>query len=168
MVAVSDSSPLILYSRIGRFDLLRVIFGDVVIPPAVWQEVVDLASGRAGEVDVATAPWIRRQAPLDTGALSLLAADLGPGEAEAIVLAREIGWPCTVILDDLRARRIARRYGLTIVGSAGLLPIAKRLGAISTVAPVLIELKAAGLYLSAAKSRELLASVDEGDDEQRT
>src|SRR5439155_26565660 len=58
---VSDSSPLILYSRIGRLDLLGRLFDEVIVPPAVQREVVD-SVGRPGSADVDAARWIRVQA----------------------------------------------------------------------------------------------------------
>jgi hypothetical protein len=47
-VIVSDSSILILLSAIGRLELLRDFFGQLVVPPAVWREVVEQGRGRLG------------------------------------------------------------------------------------------------------------------------
>jgi predicted nucleic acid-binding protein len=59
---ISNSSPLISLSAIQRLDLLRDFFGTVVVPPAVWREVVEEGQGRAGAAEVETASsegWVR-------------------------------------------------------------------------------------------------------------
>ena len=52
MPAVSDSSPLILYARIGRLDLLADTYGEIAVPPAVWAEVVTEGANRSGESEL--------------------------------------------------------------------------------------------------------------------
>ena len=89
---VSNSSPLIALSRIGRIELLPGLLREVWIPPAVEREVFDGS---------ATPDWIR-VTPLTTKLPPGLASvTLGAGEIEAIALATEVGamW---LILDDLR------------------------------------------------------------------
>ena len=59
MAIVSNSSPLILYARIARLDLLRDLFGEVLIPPAVHQEVVVAGGHHLDAGTVGSAPWIQ-------------------------------------------------------------------------------------------------------------
>jgi predicted nucleic acid-binding protein len=61
MAAVSDSSPLITYAQIGRLDLLRLVFGEILIPPAIWQEVVSAGRDKVGSLEVSQASWIQRR-----------------------------------------------------------------------------------------------------------
>ena len=61
LTAVSNSSPLILYARIGRLELLKALFGEILIPPAVWHEVVTGGTGRNGEREVRQSDWIRQR-----------------------------------------------------------------------------------------------------------
>jgi predicted nucleic acid-binding protein len=58
MPAVSNSSPLIFYAVVGKPDLLHETYGEILIPPAVWQEAVASASGidRPGADDIRRAP----------------------------------------------------------------------------------------------------------------
>lgn len=58
MPAVSNSSPLILFSRIHRLALLRALFDTILVPPAVQWEVIDQGAQRPGAVEVATAEWV--------------------------------------------------------------------------------------------------------------
>ena len=161
MIAVSDSSPLILYAGIGRLDLLGRVFSEVSVPPAVWEEVVAEGAGRPGAVEVARMPWIRRRVLDHQGTALSLLSELGPGEAEAIALRLELGQPGPLLLDDRKGRRIARERGIAVVGSAGVLVVAKDRGLISAVHPLLDELRSAGLYLSGTAADELLAIAEE-------
>lgn len=163
MSAVSNSSPLILYARIGRLNLLHDVFDQILIPPAVWHEVVTAGGGRAGAAEVAQALWISRRSLADGVLAARLFAEVDPGEAEAIALTLHMTDAPVVLLDDLKARHIARDHGLSVVGSAGVLGLAKDLGLISAVKPLLDDLRAAGLYLSHAAMSEFLTIYSEND-----
>jgi predicted nucleic acid-binding protein len=167
VTAVGDSSPLILFAGIGRFELLREIYGEILVPPAVWDEVVVHGAGRPGMAEVLSASWIHRRVTHDLELVRMLKADAGAGEAEAIALAARLDEPAALLLDDRRGRRIARRLGLTVVGSAGALGLAKDLGLISAIAPLLENLRSAGLYLSDDAARELLIEMGEQDSAHR-
>jgi predicted nucleic acid-binding protein len=86
---------------------------------------------------------------------------LGPGEAEVIALASELEGSVPVLLDDRKGRRIAREHHISVVGSVGVLILAKDRGLVPAVRPVLRDLQQAGLYLSDAAARELLAVAAE-------
>lgn len=160
MPAVSDSSPLILYARIGQLGLLHALFDEVVVPPAVWWEVVTEGAGRYGATELPRSAWIRLVPLPPTGLLSSVRL-LDRGEAEAITLSVALSLDGPVILDDRRARRIALDLGLRVVGSAGLLNLAKQVGVTPTVRPLLDELRAAGLYLSDAAADRFLDAAGE-------
>lgn len=126
MPAVSDSSPLILYAAIDRLDLLHEVYGDVVVPPAVWEEIVVEGAGRVGSGGGSGPAWIgRRLLPVPIPGESPIRG-LDRGEAEAIALAQSYSPTVSVILDDLRARRVAEDIGLRVTGSVGVLLAAKR------------------------------------------
>lgn len=75
-----------------------------------------------------------------------LSRDLGPGESAAIALARSLERP--VLLDERRARRVAERLGIAVVGSGDVLVEAKRLRLLPRVGPVIDELRGSGYRLS--------------------
>lgn len=123
MPAVSDSSTLIHLALIERLPLLRTFYGGVVLPPAVWREVVEEGHGRPGAEAVRRASgegWITIQAPRNEPLLRLLKHDLDEGEAEAIALAQELGaeW---LLVDETDARKVAGLYGLGRTGTLGIL-----------------------------------------------
>ena len=137
---------------------MRAAFGEVVVPPAVRREVV--VTGRPGADAVAGAGWIRVEQPARTPVEHGLPPRLGAGEAETIALAIELG--LTALLDDGEARRVAGDRGLAVLGSAGALEVAKRLGAIPAVLGVLDELRAAGLFLDDRAREHILRLAGEG------
>lgn len=121
MKAVANSSVLIALSTIGRLSLLRERFPDgLLIPDAVWQEVVETGRGRPGALEVGGARWIQRHTVRDRDYVQLLCAALDTGEAEAIALARQ-EQADVVLLDEKEARQVARRLGMRVLGTVGLL-----------------------------------------------
>lgn len=87
-------------------------FGKLIIPDAVWLEVVASDPGKAGVREVSEATWIEQQTVKDRPLVNLLRQDLGAGESEAIVLARECGAD-VLLMDERRGREAAKRLGLT-------------------------------------------------------
>lgn len=160
-VVVANAGPLIALAKIGRFDLLEELFGRVTIPQAVYDEVVLRGGGQPGARETETAEWISTQPVRDRLAVSFLGEELGPGESEAIVLAQELGasW---LLLDDAVARRKAERIGLPVMGTLGVLVIAKHAGVIPAVKPALDELRQTDFRASERVYAEILAKAREG------
>lgn len=129
MIIVSDASPLIALGRIGKLDLLREIFGSLILPDSVWREVVEAGTQKLGADAVGSAPWISRQSVHDQDLVNLLRHDLGAGEAEAIVLARECNADF-LLIDERLGRSAAKNLGLKVVGLVGILIEARDRGLI--------------------------------------
>ena len=159
---VADTSPLIALARTGELDLLRRLYGRVALPPAVQAELAigsDRPGARALEAALA-AGWLSVQAVSDRAPGPDLSLLLGPGEAEAIVLAEE-RQARLLLIDDLRGRRIARRRGIPVAGVAGVLLAAKSRGEIAAVGPILRRLSEAGYRLSPRLVAEVFAAAGE-------
>ncbi|MEQ1473095.1 MAG: DUF3368 domain-containing protein [Candidatus Acidiferrum sp.] len=122
MIAVADSSPLIILAKLGCFDFLSRVFLRVYISTQVHDETVVMGAGLPGASEVANAQWIEVQ-PIQNPAGLLVAQrthGLGPGEMSTIFLAKELS-ASPVLLDDHRARNLAKAEGLEVLGSVGLL-----------------------------------------------
>ena len=92
MIVVANSSVLIALGSLGRLDLLQRRFPErIVIPQAVWQEVVATGAGRPGAVAVATAKWITVEPVSDRARVDGFTSQLDLGESEALALATEKG-----------------------------------------------------------------------------
>jgi predicted nucleic acid-binding protein len=144
-IIIADSSPLIGLARIGQLELLRQIAKHVVVPRAVHAEVVAVKANAPGASEVAAQSWIevREAEPAVVAALLIL---VGRGEAEAIALAQRE--PTAILLmDDLRARKLADRLGLRRMGTVALLGQAKREGLIPKLKPALEALLANRIFI---------------------
>lgn len=136
MNVVSNSSPLIALGRIERLDLLAALYTAIVVPAAVYQEVVVQGASQPGAATLANAEWLHVQSVQHEAGVQYLLATLDQGEAEAIVLAQELraDW---LLLDELKARVTARRLGINVIGVAGTLVLAKKQGLLPAVRPLL-------------------------------
>ncbi len=159
MKVACNSSVLISLSLIGQLELIHQRFPEgILIPAAVWQEVVEDGQGRSGAQQVAAASWIEVINVADSALVSLLKASLDAGEAEAIVLAKE-QQAHIVLLDEKDARVLAGKLGLSVLGTVGILIWAKRARLIPSLRLQLDELQRVGkfrlsrsLYLEALKA----------------
>ena len=128
---VSNSGPLIHLAKVGKIELLKYLFGEVIIPVEVKLEVVD----RGKEEGMGDAFLIESE--IENGWIELdksnnhkvkeiaQSAGIDAGEASAIMLARRR--KCPVLIDDLAARRFAAGLGVEVVGSIGVLIKSARL-----------------------------------------
>lgn len=159
-LVVVNATPIIALSLIGQLDLLQQLYGEILIPPAVQAEV--LAGGRygVGSAELLHATWLRLVPLQDPHRADLLLTDLDRGEAEVIALAQEHRADL-VILDERLARLHARRLGLAMTGTLGVLLRAKEQGLATAVAPVISDLRQGGLRLSDAIVAEALRLAGE-------
>lgn len=143
--AISNTSPIFYLHRLGHLDLLEKMYGEIVIPNAVLEELDE--GEKAGEdiPDVRKLSWIKIRSITVPSALTII-PDLGRGESEALALAL-MERHQTLIIDDSLAREIARLKSLRFTGTAGVLLKAKQKGLINELKPVLHRLKDAGFYL---------------------
>ena len=143
---VSNSTPLIAFTRINQLPLLRSVVGELVIPAAVAEEIADYP-GKRGRIDLAQEPWIRVEYVRSRSSVRLLLAALDRGEAEVIVLAQEQNAE-VVLIDELTARKVAESLELTVSGSIGVLVRAKEMGRIAVVRPLVDEMIQQGVHYS--------------------
>lgn len=148
-LTVCNSSCLIVLDAIGRLDLLQQLLGTITIPGAV---VVEFGSPLP--------EWISVEPVRNPATVKSLELQLGPGESEAIALAGELSAD-RIILDDKKARRIARQLNLPVTGTVALMIQAKQRGLIESLSEVLDELTSAGFFLSDSLAAAALRQVGE-------
>lgn len=142
---VLNNTPLVALWAIGRLDLLRDLFREVLIPRAVEEEFLAVETV-ARQHALLEAPWVR-SVPLAHPRRALVYAALDQGEAEVLTLAEERE-ARLVVIDELRGRRFAERLGIPLTGSLGILLLAKEAGLIESVSVWLSKLQEAGLFLA--------------------
>jgi predicted nucleic acid-binding protein len=146
-VVIADAGPLIAFARLNLLDLLPQIFSRVLVTNIVLGE-------SAGRSDFLESPLIHEA--LNSGLLELctppdfsaFVQEIDAGEASAIAMAFECG--CGVLMDDRAGRRAAKNIGVPVIGTVGVLVLAKRKGMVPLVKPLLKNLAASGYFLSNA------------------
>jgi len=162
VIVVPDAGPLIYLAGAGQLDLLARLYGRVVVPLVVYEEVVVSGAGLIGSAQVAAARWIEVQ---DVAPDPTLAELLDLGEAAAIPLAERLG--AILLCDDAAGRCEARRRRVAVVGTLGVLCLAKDRGLLDRVGPVIATMRAAGMYVSESLVHEVLLTAGEDDNEPR-
>ncbi|MCU0565769.1 MAG: DUF3368 domain-containing protein [Oculatellaceae cyanobacterium Prado106] len=161
MIVVSNTSPIFYLSTIGHLDLLHQLYGEIVIPTSVFNEITHVGNTDASARVVPTLSWIKTQSATDQAFVNELRAELDPGEAEAIALAVELNAD-RVLMDERLGRAAAMRVGLQVTGVLGILIAAKRNNFIQDVKPLLDPLiEQAGFWIDAGLYAEILQSVGE-------
>ena len=148
MNVVADSSPLIILSKLNILDLLPTLHPHIYVSAEVYAEVVVAGTGLPGAASVAAAQWIevkpiRNQAQLAAAETKF---GIGAGELSTIILANELKAELALI-DDLRARRLAKSEGLEVRGAIGLLERLYRRGEISDLRSVFHQLLSHTVYM---------------------
>lgn len=125
MKVVVNATPLIALSLISRLELLRHLFTEVLVPPAVYEEVAIRGAGQPAAAALASADWVQVQSPEASPTLEPLLLGLDSGELQVLLLAREVQ-PDWVLIDERLGRRVAQAMGLPVKGTAGILLAAFR------------------------------------------
>mgnify|MGYP001148757337 CR=1 FL=1 len=155
MIVVSNTSVILNLAAVGQLNLLEQLYGKVVIPEAVFRELLALGSELPLMPQIKSLLWIETRSVTNCLLVDSLLLELDEGEAEAVVLAMEIQADL-LLLDERRGRKAASRWGLKLIGLLGILIEAKRRGFIGAVRPILDDLiTKAGFWIS----RQLYARV---------
>jgi predicted nucleic acid-binding protein len=149
MVVVSDTTAISNLYLIDKLWLLEKLYKEVIIPSSVYQELKNLkknVDGRDIQFEITT--WIKIGEVRQKDLVTVLLLSLDRGEAEAIVLAKEMNADL-LIIDELKGRKYAKQLNIEVIGLAGILLMAKKKKLISSVEQTLNELKnKAGFWIS--------------------
>ncbi|GAK56406.1 hypothetical protein U27_03368 [Candidatus Vecturithrix granuli] len=161
-IVVADAGPLIGIGRIGHLSFLQRLYGKLLIPARVREEL-KLSSNRPGSqmvLEAIHAGWITCVPVHDTSQITILGRVIDAGEAEAIQLAVEQKADL-LLIDDRKGRKAAQKRGVSVIGTGGVLVAAKKAGLLDAVAPVLNALSLAGYRLSPALCEQILRLAGE-------
>jgi predicted nucleic acid-binding protein len=158
VIVVPDAGPLIYLAGAGQLELLPALYSQVVVPRIVFDEIVVAGAGLTGAREVEGANWLQvQEVPVEPSLL----ATLDRGEAAAIPLAERLG--ATLLADDGRAREVARERSLVVIGTLGVLLVAKKKGLLVAIRPIVIRMEALGMFVSAQLREAVLAAAAEPD-----
>jgi predicted nucleic acid-binding protein len=127
-IVISDTSTLILFHKIDEFNLLQKVYREVITTPEIAKEF--------GEE---LPDWIKIQAVSDKKYQDFLETQVDCGEASAIALANEYD-DVLLLLDDLKAQKLAIRLKFKITGTLGVIHKAKQMAIIDKVKPLIDKL----------------------------
>jgi predicted nucleic acid-binding protein len=158
MIVVADTGPLNYLSLIGHLEVLPKLYGQVVIPRAVAEELLRPAGPPQLGAALASPPaWLRiDEAPEGDPSLSYL----GVGEQQAIGLARALRADL-LLCDDKEAREAATRFGLRVAGTLGVIQQAATEGMLE-LASTLQHLQKTNFRVSAALIEQILRDSTRG------
>jgi predicted nucleic acid-binding protein len=135
-IIISDTSCFIILSKIGELDLLQKVYGQIITTPEIAVEF--------GE----TLPeWIMIKNVSDKYSQKILELQIDKGESSAIALALEMP-KSILILDDYKARKIAKQLGITYTGTIGVIIKAKLNGIIPSIKPIIEKIKQTNFRIS--------------------
>ena len=161
MRVVSNTSPLYNLSVVRHDDLLPQLYGRIVIPEAVGDELAQLSAEQSRFADVRSEDWVEVQPVHDRSLVIAMERELHAGEAEAIALAAQSDADL-LLMDERMGRRVAARFGVPHMGLLGVLIAAKRQGLVDRVKPVLTRLRSdAGFWMSDALVARVLDTAGE-------
>ena len=163
MKVISNASPIINLAWIGRLDLLSKLFGQLVIPKSVWDEIVVKGKEQTGSSELKSADWIKTQEATNHELVHSLRQNLDAGDAEAIALALETKADL-LLMDERLGRETATYFNIPVVGVIGILIEAKRKGLLEEVKPSLDLLHSlAGFYIKPGLYERILREQGELD-----
>jgi uncharacterized protein len=147
MIIVSDTTPLSELSKVGKLDLLHAVFGKVIIPQQVYEELT--TGNHPAVLAVKLASWleIRSISNIQLIEQFQLETDLDLGECCAIILAEELK-AGQLLIDEKAGRKVAISRGLPIIGLVGVIILAKDQGLIDNVKDILDDLRSKGTRIS--------------------
>jgi predicted nucleic acid-binding protein len=146
---ICDTSCLIVLANIGHLELLQKLYGQVIT-------TVEIAI----EFGEPLPDWVEVVTGGDKSKQTLLELQLDKGESSAIALALETP-NCTIILDDIKARKIAQQLGLSFTGTIGVIIKAKLRGIIPSIKPLLEKIRDTNFRLTSEVELQALKLANE-------
>ena len=148
-VVVSDTSTLILFHKINEFDILVKVYGQLITTPEIAEEFGENLPS-----------WIAIESVKDKKYQKFLETQIDRGEASALALAAEFE-DVLLLLDDLKARKLAAKLMLKTTGTLGVISKAKQLSIIPRVKPLIDKLLLTNFRISKNVIDEILKLNDE-------
>ena len=159
---VTDTGPLIIYARTGYLPVLRGVADCIVLTQTVQHECTRNA-WQPGAVVILEALAQGHLTVVPDVALDATGkASLDPGEKSAINYAlTQDPKHCRLLMDEVRGRAVAKHLGLAVIGSAGLLVVAKKMGLLEQVKPVIESWRQSGYWIDKAVVNSILQAAAE-------
>lgn len=148
-IVIADTSCFILLDKINELDLLQKVFGSVITTAEI-----------AAEFNKPLPVWVSIKAATNHRYIELLEIEIDKGEASAMALALEVT-DSLLILDDQRARKLAKKLSLNYTGTLGILLKTRELGILPAIKPLLQKIQMTNFRFSDKVLRDILREANE-------
>ncbi len=155
---ISNTTPIITLLTISKLELLKELYGKIIIPQGVFEEIEE-GKNKDYYTDLSLIDWVEIKSISDREPLKYI-NDLDKGEAEVIVLANELKADL-VIIDEKLGREYANYFNLKLTGTIGVLLKAKELGLVEKIKPLLRTMTKNGIWLSPKFINKILKMANE-------
>jgi predicted nucleic acid-binding protein len=136
VLIVSNTSPISNLAKVGQLSLIEALYGRILIPRAVYEELLDERAGETVIAAVKSSIWIEVRFAQNQLLVDELRTRINIGEAEAITLADEVK-ATRLLIDERLGRQAAKDLGLKVTGVLGILLAAKKEALITSVKPIM-------------------------------
>ena len=122
MIVIADTTPIISLLKIKRLDILHHLFGEVIIPQAVYKELTSNADHIEEAFAIQNADYLKISEPLPTDLVRLFRKSTGLdlGESEALIMSEQNNADI-LLMDEMKGRKIAKLMNINIMGTIGVL-----------------------------------------------
>ena len=156
---VVNSTPLIILGNIDGLKILQELYGEIIIPRAVFEEVTNKDDDAKLKLSQ-NLSWIKVLEVQDKSNRKMYQAKLHDGEVEVMMLSNEISADL-LIIDDNAAKKTAKFLGFTVTGTLGVILKAKFEGIVPQVKPIVDEMLRQGFYISSKLIETILKTSNE-------
>lgn len=151
---IGDSSALVALSIMNRLDLLETVFGVIHVPQAVYDEVTISSKSQSRKLKI----FLKNK--ITSVDIKISQMGLGRGELEAIALYKNLN-ANFLLIDDRRAKSFAKLNDVNVIGSLGVMILAKELGKVKSIREDLEKLLDSDVFISQSLIDRVLVSVGE-------
>lgn len=155
---IVNSTPLIILGKIDELEILKNLYGEIIIPQAVFEEVT--SKNDFAKEKILNSSWIKILEVQDKTNRKIYQAKLHDGEVEVMMLAKEISADL-LIIDDNAAKKTAKFLEFKVTGTLGILLKAKSEKIISEVKPILEKMLEKNFYISEEVIKLVLKTAGE-------
>jgi len=143
---IVNTTPIISLCHIEKLDLLKKLYGTVIIPKAVYDEICVKSDSVAKNELNKSLDWIKIIEIKNKTAKELYKSQLHDGEVEVMILGKEIN-ASLLIIDDKNAKKHAKYLGFNVTGTLGVLIKAKKENYVQSIKPLIDKLLACNIYI---------------------
>jgi predicted nucleic acid-binding protein len=141
---VSNTTPILSLLKIKKLNILKDLYGEVIIPNAVFLEF-ETGINKPYYTDISKLEWVDIRKIKNIPAKTTY-KNLGKGESEVLTLAKEINADL-IIMDELTGRQFAKQLDIKLTGTIGILLKAKEVGLVGSIKQLLVELIDKGTWI---------------------